>query len=134
MSLRPTDESQLRNVVDLLEKDVHLGVKGLADQVNLTRTRLQRMFKQHTGVDIGEYLLKLRLRKALSLLEETELPIKEITFAVGYRHSSSFVRAFRKRYTVSPTYYRRIRGSHGMAQGKLGRNVPTKNGPVVTPV
>jgi AraC-like DNA-binding protein len=48
-----------------------------------------------------------KLRKAAWLLSSTDMRIKEITFEVGYEHSSSFVRAFRKRYVKTPQSYRK---------------------------
>jgi transcriptional regulator GlxA family with amidase domain len=105
----PTEanERHVSNLIRLAESQPHFGVKDLAAAINLSRARLEDLFKRQTGQQIGQYLLMLRLGKAARLLESTEMRVKEITFAVGYEHPSSFVRAFRKTYATSPGDYRK---------------------------
>lgn len=105
----PTEANERRvsNLIRLAESKPHFGVKDLAAAINLSRARLEDLFKRQTGQQIGQYLLMLRLGKAARLLESTEMRVKEITFAVGYEHPSSFVRAFRKTYATSPGDYRK---------------------------
>jgi AraC family transcriptional regulator of arabinose operon len=79
----------------------------LAREVRLSRSRLQRLFKQEMGVLLGDYLVEQRLLKAAELLVSSNMSIKEIAFAVGYEHQSSFTRAFESRFARSPKWYRR---------------------------
>jgi transcriptional regulator GlxA family with amidase domain len=103
-----TDEPRLSKLIRLAESQPRYGVKDLAAAINLSPSRLEGLFKRLTGQQIGQYLLTLRLGKAARLLESTEMRVKEITFAVGYEHPSSFVRAFRKTYATSPGDYRKM--------------------------
>jgi transcriptional regulator GlxA family with amidase domain len=41
------------------------------------------------------------------MLASTSMSIKEIAYAAGYHHSSSFVRAFKTHFGLSPACYRR---------------------------
>ena len=54
-----------------------------------------------------EYLHKVRLTAACSLLQTGELPVLEAALAVGYNSLSSFHRQFRRIYGCSPTEYLR---------------------------
>jgi AraC-like DNA-binding protein len=51
-------------------------------------------------------LAERRLQKAAHLLAESEMSIKELAFAVGYEHASSFIRAFQRRFAQTPRDYR----------------------------
>ena len=119
ISQTSTNEPRVQSLIRLAESRPRVGEKELAAEVNLTRSRLEQFFKQETGIQIGRYLMNLRLRKAVHLLETTDMRIKEITFAVGYEHPSSFVRAFRKSHAISPGSYRKSR-SHSMRIAHLG--------------
>jgi AraC family transcriptional regulator of arabinose operon len=104
-------EGRIGRLIQLAESRTHCCVKDLAAAVNLTPSRLEHLFKRETGGQIRQYLMNMRLLKAAHLLEATELPVKAIAFAVGYGHTSSFVRAFRRRYAASPGNYRRVSAS-----------------------
>jgi len=101
------NKRRVSKLIRLAESQPHFGVNDLAAAINLSPARLEDLFKRHTGRQIGQYLLTMRLGKAARLLESTEMRVKEITFAVGYEHPSSFVRAFRKTYATSPGDYRK---------------------------
>jgi transcriptional regulator GlxA family with amidase domain len=81
-------------------------VRDLAREVRLSPTHLQRLFKRQTGVHLSDLLATRRLQRAANLLLTTNLPIKQIAYAVGYEHQSSFVRAFERRFRQAPRFYR----------------------------
>jgi len=78
----------------------------LARSVNLSVSWFQHLFKSQTGMPLRQYVVSHRLQRAAKLLEETEMPVKEVAYDVGYRHPASFVRAFRTQFAVSPKLYR----------------------------
>ncbi len=80
--------------------------------VNLSSSRLSHLFKTATGSSLQTYLSNCRLEKAAELLQSTEMPIKEVSYSVGYRHAPSFVRAFRNKYASSPNDYRNQQRLH----------------------
>ena len=97
---------RVRRVLEALQQSSRYGVRELASFVHLSASRLSRLFKDETGVGLGEYIAELRMRHAASLLAATEEPVKCIASAVGYHHSSSFVRAFNSRFSENPKAYR----------------------------
>ena len=56
---------------------------------------------------MGEWLSEQRLQRAAYLLSNSYLSVKEITHAIGYEHTSSFVRAFERRFAQAPARYRK---------------------------
>lgn len=99
-------DRRLRQVMEMMESDPACSIRALALRVSLSPAHLQRLFKKQTGAQIGNVLVERRLKKAASLLTASNLSIKEIAHAVGYRHHSSFVRAFQRRFSQTPKNYR----------------------------
>ena len=99
-------DPRLTRVMEAIAQDPRLDVRTLARLVNLSPSRLQHLFQELLGVAIRDVVGEHRLRRAAHLLKSTDMRIKEISFEVGYKHSSSFVRAFRKRYVAPPQTFR----------------------------
>jgi AraC-like DNA-binding protein len=102
----PSADSRIAKILRAIEEDPFCEVEELASLVNLSRSRLSHLFKATTGVSLQTLLSDLRLEKAAELLQSTDMPIKEISYQVGYRHAPSFVRAFRNKVGSSPHDYR----------------------------
>jgi len=80
----------------------------LADYAGLCGRSLssfKRDFKRIFGLAPGSWLNKERLSYAARLLEEDALNITEVCMECGYGHLSNFIRAFQKKYRVSPKQY-----------------------------
>lgn len=100
-------EKRLRKVLESLQTQLPHSVRELAQQVNLSPTHLQRLFKQETGVHLSDVVSARRLETAAEMLISTNMEVKQIAFFVGYGHHSSFVRAFQRRFGEAPKHYRR---------------------------
>lgn len=87
-----------------LEKDLKLS--EIAAIVGMSQYHFVRMFKQSTGLPPHRYLVERRLEKAKRLLAETDLPIAEIVYCVGFANQSSFTKVFRKHTLITPKAYR----------------------------
>jgi len=92
--------------VELIDSEPPGKIHNWAGMLNLSKSHLQRLFKQATGLALGQLLTEKRLQTAANLLTSTNLSIKEIACAVGYEHGSSFTRAFERRFERAPREYR----------------------------
>lgn len=79
---------------------------SLAFVLGCTGRQLQRQFKDTLLIGPIEYLIRLRLSKAKTLLGQMDVPLKQIAEAVGYADSYHFSRLFKKHEGVSPGRYR----------------------------
>ena len=70
----------------------------------ISASSLQRAFNAHFGISPKQYLLKLRMNRALELLAEKELSVKEIAFACGFKDEKYFSRAFKNKYGYPPSH------------------------------
>jgi AraC-like DNA-binding protein len=98
-----------RRVLKLIEAGAPFSIGDLATQLHLSASHLQRLFKHETGLRMGEWLITFRLQRAAYLLTNTYLSVKEIARSAGYEHVSSFIRAFERKYVLTPTRYREHR-------------------------
>jgi len=80
----------------------------LALAVNRSPGHLSNCFKQVLNRGPIDCLIRLRIRKACSLLAETKLPLREIASAIGYQDAYYFSNAFKKHMGISPQRYRKL--------------------------
>ncbi|MFC3799169.1 response regulator [Cohnella sp. GCM10012308] len=88
-----------------LNKDVTL--QSIGDFVYLNAIYLSQIYKDITGENLSDYILRARMEKAKMLLEGTSLRIYEITEQVGYQSPQHFIRRFKSYYGVTPEFYRK---------------------------
>lgn len=79
-----------------------------AKMCNMSKFHFLRIFKDITGTSPLEYRNKIRLDHARELLEDTNIPINEISRAVGYSANTYFCDAFKAKIGVSPSQYRKM--------------------------
>ena len=72
---------------------------------NTNEKYLQRLFKAETGMSIYQYVSKLRMDAAITLLGASNYNINEIAEYVGYNDRKRFTEIFKKRFGVSPSKY-----------------------------
>src|SRR5271156_3673784 len=102
-----TSERRIQDLLDRVEAGSAFAIGDLAAEYHLSPCYLQRLFKKETGVRLGEWLSEQRLQRAAYLLANSYLSIKEITHAVGYEHTSSFIRAFERRFRQPRARFRK---------------------------
>ena len=83
-----------------------LTVPEIAEQFHVSETTLRRWFWEALRTTPLEYLHKVRLSAACSLIR-SGVPVLEAALTVGYNSLSSFHRQFRQAYGCSPTEYLR---------------------------
>ena len=99
-------DRRLRKLLELMESEPRPRIQHWALTFKLSQSHLQHLFKRATGVGLGHALYERRLQRAAQLLRSTDMSIKEIAGAVGYRHSSSFTRAFEREFHRAPLHFR----------------------------
>lgn len=89
-----------------------ISISHLASMSFLSANRYTNVFKSLLGTTPQEYIIRLRLQKALQLLKDTDWTITRIASTIGYHDSMYFSRLFKKYYQISPSEFRsRIRNS-----------------------
>jgi AraC-like DNA-binding protein len=83
-----------------------LSLTKVARVVNISANYLSEKFKQVTGVNFVDYIVRARFENATHLLEDVDVRISEIAFAVGFQSLSQFNRVFKTLSGKSPTEFR----------------------------
>lgn len=86
--------------------DEALPVERIARGVGMSQRSLSRWCREHLGESPAELVRRLRLEEARRLLEETTLPLKDITTRTGLGDQSTLWRVFTSSLGVTPTEYR----------------------------
>lgn len=87
--------------------DRDIQVKDIAQSVNLHPGYLQRIFKRHVGMTLTEMLTKVRMDKAKMLLQNTDVPIEDISEYVGVNSRQYFHMLFKKSTGTTPAQFRK---------------------------
>ena len=81
-------------------------IQDVAEYVNLNRTYFTALFRKKMYMSPQEYLMKVRMERACSLLKRTDLPIRIIAGSVGYENPLTFSKVFKQKFGVGPKDYR----------------------------
>jgi transcriptional regulator GlxA family with amidase domain len=90
---------------DNLENKITLD--DIASSVGYSSSHLIMLFNSKTSFSPIEYFNQLRIQRACSYLQFSELKIKEIAFRLGYYDPFHFSKAFLKEMEITPKEYRR---------------------------
>jgi AraC-like DNA-binding protein len=82
-----------------------INIKMLSSTFAISKTTLRRHFLFHFKKSIAEYILMVRMIKAMTLLTGRFSPVSQIGMTVGYNDRSAFTHAFRKFFGNPPVYF-----------------------------
>ena len=86
----------------------NIRLSDIAAHFGMNAWTFSRRFQKNSGKSFTEYLTTLRLSHACKLLVESDMPVIDICFEVGYSNVSNFNRAFLKARGMTPMLYRRL--------------------------
>lgn len=85
----------------------NIRIQDIADYIGITRSYLFHIFNQILKISPQKYLLNYRMKKAMELLSDTDLYVKDIATRVGYTDSLAFSKMFHSATGYSPSAYRK---------------------------
>ena len=86
--------------------DQPINIKEYAKICHLSEDRFIRMFKAHTGLPPYRYQLKVRIERAVEMLENHSVSVSECAEIVGFNDVAYFSRIFKKFTGHPPSYYK----------------------------
>lgn len=113
MDKQPTVSSHIQEEMGIARRyfqehyNEDINIEEYALSRNMSVSWFLRNFKQVTGKSPMQYILKIRINNAVSLLESTDYNVTEIATIIGYDNPLYFSRIFKKQKGVSPSDYRK---------------------------
>lgn len=88
--------------------DGTLNAETVAHRFAISERKVQSIARQTGEASFSGYLQRQRMRLVAKLLEETDLPVSDIGIRAGYNTPSTFFKAFKRMYGISPGEYRTL--------------------------
>lgn len=83
-----------------------LNLSLLAKEFMISGKYLSSVFKKTTGMNLNRYINLSRIKKAAVILEQTEVPIQDVSYLCGYSDCSYFTKIFKQLIGLTPSEYR----------------------------
>lgn len=87
-------------------KNGSLSVEKLSQELGMSRVQLFRKISALTEKNVVDYISDFRLKKAFSLLKDTEYNISEIAYELGFSSPSYFTTFFKQKTNTTPSIWR----------------------------
>lgn len=106
----PAWTRELREMIqDQMDTNMSISLRQASDELEINPAYLSREFSKYfDNLSFGDYIRKMRIDKAISLLETTSYPLTEIAYLTGFSDQSHFTRIFKKQTGENPSAYRKI--------------------------
>lgn len=105
-AVNPGRIDEIKNYIQEHYMENELTAASVASAFGLNGSYLSRAFKKHTGVNILEYIQRLRVEAALQLLKTED--VKNVAQKVGFWDTRGFSRTFKKYENMTPAEYKRM--------------------------
>lgn len=84
----------------------NISIKDIVRNLHVSEFHFMRLFKRYSGVGAYEYLTNYKINKSKSLLKETDFPVSDIAYRVGFNNVNNYIRDFKKLVGTTPLKYR----------------------------
>jgi len=78
-----------------------------AEELQVGYSWFRKVFKNYTGLSPGQYYIQLKIEKAKELLNNPDLPIKQIAYDLGFENYFYFSKLFKEKTGITPTDHRK---------------------------
>jgi CheY-like chemotaxis protein len=104
------DEAFLQKLIHTVQEridDSQLGVNDLCRAANLSNTQVNRKLKALMGKTPSQFIRLIRLQRAATLLENSDLNVSEVAYNVGFSDPNYFSRVFSEEFGYPPSDIRK---------------------------
>lgn len=104
----PKEEQNLyQNLINYIEENLEddLSLERMAGSFYISKYHISHIFKENAGISVHQYIMKKRLESCRQAIV-SGMEISKAFLMYGFKDYSSFYRAFRKEYGISPKEYK----------------------------
>jgi AraC-like DNA-binding protein len=105
----PEWATELKELIqDQLDTNMSFSLQQASDELEINPSYLSREFSKYfENLSFGDYVRKLRVEKAMQLMQTTTYPLTEIAYLTGFSDQSHFNRIFKKQTGETPSAYKK---------------------------
>ena len=94
----------IHDLLDWIDNNLEsrLDINTVSRRAGYSKWHLQRIFKEHTGYPLAEYIRAQKLQKSVERLTHSDEPILNVAIALGFDSQQSFNRSFKRQYGQAP--------------------------------
>lgn len=95
----------IRTTSKIIEENLsneQFGVSELAAKIGMSRSNLLRKIKKLTRLSVSQFIRQLRLENAMEMLKQQSMNVSEVSYRVGFRSTSYFIKCFHDHYGCPP--------------------------------
>src|SRR5690606_706300 len=104
--LAPWQLQQIYSLIDEQARGKRMTVEQIAYRCGFSERHLMRGFKASTGLTLHQYSNEVRMRRAMSALQNENTPLKVLADELGFSSPSAFSVAFRQNVGCTPSEFR----------------------------
>lgn len=104
--LGPAIRKAMSIVLNDLSKNNSLS--DIAKKVGMTESYFSYLFHNETGKTFKKWITEIRIERAKRLIEESDIPIINISYECGYNTFSQFLKMFKRETSMTPNEYRKL--------------------------
>ena len=105
----PSWVKELKEIIqDQIDTQFNFDLKQISNDLELNPSYLSREFSKYfEDLNFGDYIRKLRIEKAVNLIENSSYTLTEIAYMTGFSDQSHFTRIFKLQTGKNPSSYRK---------------------------
>ncbi len=109
ISISKSDRDIMEDARKIIDSELAFApsCEELAQRVNVSVSKLTKGFSSLYGISVHAYIIEQRLKRAATMLLESNLNVTQISALIGYSKPSNFSAAFKRKFGVSPKDYKR---------------------------
>src|SRR5690606_38137266 len=88
--------------------ETRTSIEEISEQLQIGYSLFRKVFKKHTGITPGQYLIQLKIDRAKQLLVSSDKLIKEIAYDLNFESESYFSKFFKEKVNLSPIAYKKL--------------------------
>jgi signal transduction histidine kinase/DNA-binding response OmpR family regulator len=100
-----TDKVFLQKLIKIIEDNItneDFLVNDIAREIGIGKTNLYKKITALTDQSVADFVRKIKLKKAAHLLLTNEYSVSEVSYMVGYKDASHFIKSFSRQYGLTP--------------------------------
>ncbi|HEY4786303.1 MAG TPA: response regulator, partial [Bacteroidales bacterium] len=108
ISVTSLDEKLIKKALEIVESNISnpdFSVEELSRELGMSRVHLYKKLLSLTGKSPIEFIRIIRLKRAVQLLEKSQLTVSEIAYQVGFNNPKYFTKYFKSEFNILPSLY-----------------------------